>query len=411
MDRRRHSWPQFLPDGQGLLTTVTGAMASQALAVLSFKTGEWHVLVPGLQGLYVSPGYLVYHAAQDRDGQLDAVGFDVETLSVRGSTVSVLGDVFRAANGGAAFFAISQTGTLIFAPGGLARTLVQVDRQGRRTSLIGERRGFRFPRFSPDGKRVAVTVDPRPSQIWVYDLERDSRIPLTKEGHNITPLWAPDGQRVAFAGRGGVKWAAADGSSPPDVLIPWTQPDAQNASPTWWSPDGRTLIFNEQVPTTDYDIWIAPKNEKPRTLVSTSARELGAKVSPDSRWLAYFSNESGRNEVYVRPFPNVNDHKWTISTAGGWSPAWSPDGHELFYMSGSSMWTVTVETRGASFVAGKPQHLFDGPFDTTQVGNFDVSPDGTRFVMVEADPDAKPTKINVVTNWAQEVQRVVRAAH
>jgi serine/threonine-protein kinase len=411
MDARNHSWPQFLPDGRGLLTTVEGVLSSAALASLSFESGEWHVLGPGSQAQYLSAGYLVYHAAQVREGQLDAMPFDLNTFTVRGMPVSVLDGAFRAANGGAAFFAVARTGMLIFAPGGFARRLVRVDLQGHRVPLTDDRRGFRFPKFSPDGRKVAVTIDPRPSQIWVYDLDRGSRIPLTTEGHNLTPLWTADGQRVAFSGSGGISWRAADGSSPAEPLIPKRQPDVANINPTSWSADGRFLFFHEQIPGTDFNIWVAPRGEAPRVLIATTARDLAGTLSPDGRWLAYYSNESGRPEVYVRPFPNVNDHRWTVSTSGGWTPRWSPDGRQLFYMNGASMLVVHVETQGADFVGGKPQFLFDGPFDTTQDMNVDIAPDGRSFVMVEADPDAKPTKINVILNWSEDVARIVRGAH
>ncbi len=304
--------------------------------------------------------------------------------------------------GSAALFAVAaQAGTLIFAPGGFARALVQVDRRGRRIPISDERLGFRFPRFSPDGRKVAVTIDPRPSQIWVYDLERGSRIPLATNG--LTPLWTPDGQRIAFSTRAAIDWRAADGSRPAQQLLA----REHAANPTSWSPDGRFLIFQEDAPPTRYDIWVAPLGGRPQPLVSTHGNDVGGKFSPDGRWLAYYSNESGRNEVYVRPFPNVNEQKWTVSTTGGQTPVWSPDGRELFYMNGTAMMAVPIDTRGRRLVAGKPQFLFDGPYDTTQDMNFDISPDGRRFVMVEADPDAKPTRFQIILNWTKELSQLV----
>ncbi len=416
MDARDHSWPQFLPDGRGLLTTVGPGLIEEgvpSVAVLLLSTGDWHVLGPGSQAQYLSSGYLIYHAPHVREGELDAVPFDVETATFRGAPVSVLDGVFRAAAGGAAFFAVAQTGALVFAPGGFSRALVQVDRSGRRTSLSDERLGYRFPRFSPDGRKVAVTIDPRPSQIWVYDIERGSRIPLATNG--ITPLWTLDGQRIAFSSRGGIYWRAADGSSESEQLLASDHVrnlagvaiNPSGLNPTSWTPDGRLLVFQEDDPASGYDIWVAPRDGDPRSLVSTTGVDIGGKLSPDGKWLAYYSNESGRNEVYVRPFPNVNEQKWTVSTAGGQTPVWSPDGRELFFMNGTAMMSVDVETRGPGFLAGKPQFLFDGPFDTTQDLNFDISPDGTHFVMVEADPDAKPTRLQIVLNWSAELNRLV----
>jgi serine/threonine-protein kinase len=346
----------------------------------------------------------VYHAANVREGELHAAPFDADTLTFRGAPVAVLDGVFRSANGGAAFFVMSQTGTLLFAPGGFGRTLVQVDRRGRRTALTDDRLGFRFPRVSPDGRKVAVTIDPRPSQIWVYDIEQGSRIPLATEGHNLTPVWTPDGQRVAFSCPRVLCWRSADGSREEEQLL---NREYQSVNPTSWSADGRLLIFQEELPASKYDIWVAPRGEDPRRLVSTPGKDIGGKLSPDARWLAYYSDESGREEVYVRPFPDVNAQRWTVSTTGGWSPVWSPDGRELFYVNGAAMMAVAVEVQGTYFVAGKPQLLFDGPFDATQDMNFDISPDGTYFVMVVADPDARPTRVNVVLNWHEELKRLV----
>jgi serine/threonine-protein kinase len=408
IDGRNHIWPRFLPDGRGLLSTVDTAPGVWSVAILSFKTRQWRVLTQGSQAEYLNPGYLVYHAEHIKEGQINAVRFDLDALDVRGAPVSVLEGAFRAANVGGAFFAVAQNGTLIFAPGGFARTLVRVDRHGRRTPLFEERRGFRFPRFSPDGHKIAVSVDPRPSQVWVYDLEHGSRIPLTDTGNNLTPMWTHDGLRVAFGATKEIQWRPADASRPAESLIGGSQSDAVNVSPLSWSIDGRMLIFQQQVPGTDFDVWLAPRGERPRPLLRTRARELGAKLSPDNKWLAYYSDESGRQEVYVRPFPNVDEQKWTISSAGGSSPVWSPHGGELFYMNGTAMMMVPVET-APRFSNRTPQLLFDGPFDATQDQNFDVDPDGVHFVMVEADPDAKPTKINVVLNWSQDLRRLVGA--
>jgi serine/threonine-protein kinase len=404
MDARRHTWPQYLPDGSGLLSTVD----LSTLVVFSFATRRWRELLPGSQAQYLAAGYLAFHAAQEREGQLNVVPFDIDSLSVLGPPVSVLDGAFRSANSGAAFFAVTPTGTLAFAPGGYARTLVRVDRQGRRAPLVDDRRGFRFPRVSPDGRRVAVTIDPRPSQIWIYDLERGTGIPLATRGHSITPTWTPDGQRITYSGDGGIQWAAADGGEQPSPLIV-APPGAANIGGASWPTDEQAIVFHQELGAAGYDIWIARAGEEPRRLVSSPGRQLAGRLSPDSRWLAYESDESGRNEVYVRPFPNVDEQRWTISTAGGWTPVWAPDGRQIFYMNGASVMAAAVTTEGGTFAAGKPEMLFDGPFDTTQNNNFDVFPDGEHFLMVETDPDASPTKINLVQHWADEVVRIAES--
>ncbi len=406
IDGRHHTWPQYLPDGSGLVSTVD----FHTLVVLSFATRRWRELLPGSQPLYLDAGYLVFHADRVREGQIDAVPFDIATLTLRGPPFPVLDSVFRSASSGAVFFAIARTGTMAFTPGGYARTLVRVNRQGRRSPLVEQRRGFRYPRVSPDGQRVAVTIDPRPSQIWVYDLQRGTGIPLTSQSHNIAPTWTRDGQRVVFStSPTKLFWAAADGRDQPSVLLAPTGPDVQNIGPASWSSDG-TLVFEQEFPATSADIWTTRPGEPPTPLIASPAAELNARLSPDSRWIAYESNESGRQEVYVRPFPNVNEQRIALSTAGGSTPVWAPDGREIFYMSGTTLMSVAVTTDGGTFVAGKPEMLFDGPFDTTQSDNFDVFPDGNHFVMIETDPGASRDKINLVQNWADEVARIAQSA-
>jgi serine/threonine-protein kinase len=402
MDQKDLSWPQFMPDGRGLLVTVgrTGSVQTE-IAVLSLATGDWRVLGRGSQAQFLPPGHLIYHAHSVREGELHALAFDAETLSPRGAPVSVLDGVFRAPDAGAVYFAVAQNGTLTFTPGGYARSLVLVDRHGRRTPLLDERSGFRHPAVSPDGQRVAVTIDPRPSQIWVYDVARKSRLALATDDHNLSPLWSQDGRRILYTSGGppDIFSRAADAGTPAERLLTREGPQY----PTAWTADGQ-LIFHDGVPN-GYDIWILPPGGTPRPLIVTAASELGARLSPDGRWLAYHSNESGRFEVYVRPFPNVNDGKWTISTSGGQQAQWSRDSGELFYAIGSSIMSVRVGSRGSALDAGRPELLFSGPFDTSYT-NYTMSHDGTRFVMIEVDPEARPTFLHVVMNWATEVERL-----
>jgi Tol biopolymer transport system component len=290
---------------------------------------------------------------------------------------------------------------LIFTPGGYARTLVRVDRHGRRSPILDDHLGFRNPGLSPDADRVVVTIDPRPSQIWVYDLARKTRSALATDTHSLTPVWTPDGKRIAYASGGpsDIFWRAADAGSPAERLLE----RAGSQFPTSWSSDGQLLIFNDGAPNA-YDIWMLPLHGQPRPVLATPASEFGGQLSPDGRWLAYHSNESGRLEVYVRPFPRVSEGKWTISTAGGQRPLWSSDGTELFYAADSAIMRVAVDARGSRFAAAPPELLFTGPFDPSYT-SYALSKDGAGFVMVEVDPNARPTQLNVVLNWAEEVKR------
>jgi Tol biopolymer transport system component len=371
--------------------------------VLAIQTGKWHRLGPGSQAQYLPSGHLLFHAPAVREGELHAVPFDAESLRLQGTPVAVIATVFRAQNGGGLYFAAAQNGTLTFTPGGYARTLVRVDRHGRRTPLVDERRGFRHPEISPDGRSVAVTVDPRPSQVWVYDLTRRSGIPLATNGHSLGPVWSPDGRRITYSSDLDIFSRAADASDEAERLL--GREGAQYA--TSWSPDGQLLLFDHAAIATQNssDIWVLTRQGSARPLLATPYEERGARVSPDGRWLAYHSDESGRLEVYVRPFPNVSARKAMVSTGGGRRPVWSSNGRELFYASGSALMRVAVNTRDGAFSAGPPELLFSGPFDLATT-DFSVTPDDNHFIMVESDPNARPTLLHVVLNWTEELTRL-----
>jgi len=395
----RVTWPHFLPDGRTLIATVFEPRTGESLTAVSLATGAWQPIGRGSQAQFLPSGHLVFHAPHLREGELQAVGFDVERLAFRGEPVSVLDGVFRSENNGGAHFAVAPSGHLVFGRGGWARTVVRVDRYGRRTPLLDERRGYRLPRISPDGRRLAVAIDPRPSQLWVYDLIRRTGIQIADA---LGSAWMPDSQRVTFAYRGDIYWRRADGGAPAERLFARDGPDGPND----WSPDGQVLVFADQT-TNRFDIWMWPRGGEPRALVATPAHELTARLSPDGRWLAYQSDESGRQEIYVHPFPNVDDGKWLVSRGGGLSPAWSRNGRELFYLNGSTLVAVPIQPGRTPAVleVGDPIALFDGPFDMG-ANNFDVFPDGT-FVMVEADPSARHAQIDVVLNWQEELKQRV----
>ena len=204
-DSRSFAWPSFLPDGRALLTTLDYSTRDPQAAVLSLESGGWQLLGDGGHARYVPPGYLVYH--DETRGGLQAVGFDADRLELVGSPVSVIDSVYRAPSGGAPFFELSLTGSLVYLAGGLDRSLMWVDRRGGSSAAIDERRGFRFPALSPDGTKIAVSIDPRPSELWVYNLERGTRVHVAGGTHQVrggssalSPLWSPDGGRLVFTG-------------------------------------------------------------------------------------------------------------------------------------------------------------------------------------------------------------------
>ena len=359
--------------------------------MLSFTTNEWQLLGRGNQARYLDSGHLLYHVS---DGEMHAVGFDLDTLTMRGAPTPVLDGVYRGQNGGAVYMEVSNTGTLVFAPGAFAHSLVVFDRQGRQVWISDDRRGFRHPRFSPDRQRIAVAIDPRPSEIWIYDLERGSRTSFATDAHSLSPVWTPDGQRISYTRSGSTYWKSADGSGPSEELL-------ADRNLLGWSPDERLRLFQTERAQSGFDIGISDIDGTSRFLLEEDPNEQGGVLSKDGRWLAYHSDESGRFEVYVRPFPDVQAGKWTISTDGGWAPTWTETGDELFYMSRTSLMTVPVDTRSDTFTAGFPELLFEGP-TAADSRDHDVTPDGSRVVMVVPNPDLSPSRINVVLNWVEE---------
>jgi Tol biopolymer transport system component len=256
-----------------------------------------------------------------------------------------------------------------------------------------------------------VGITEQETQVWLYDLSREPLTRFTFEGQqNANAVWTPDGKRIAIqSNREGplnIFWQQADGSG---RLEPLTTSEYNNF-PMSWSPDGQLLAFVEVNPTTGYDIWVLRLGDrKAQPFLRTPFNESAPRFSPDGRWLAYISNESGRWEIYVQPYPGPGG-KWQISTEGGTEPMWNPKGRELFYRSGEKMMAVDIATQ-PSFAAGKPRVLFEGRYNPAPgTGtNYDVSPDGQRFLMIKPSEQAQaaPTQINVVLNWFEELKRRV----
>ena len=265
---------------------------------------------------------------------------------------------------------------------------------------------YSFPHISPDGSKVAVDQN---NQVWVYELARDTMTRFTFEGStNNGPLWTPDGSRITFMsnkdGPLSVFWQKADGSGGLEKLTS----SEYIRGPTSWLADGQRLSFVELNPTTGYDIWVLDmKDRKAVPFLRTPFNEVGW-FSPDGRWMAYMSNESGRSEVYVQPYPGPGG-KWQISTDGGMDPRWSANGRVLTYRNGDKMMEVDITTQPA-FLAGKPKMLFEGPYVPPSPNNsyYDVSANGQRFLMLKPTEQAQAaTQIVVVQNWFEELKQKV----
>jgi Tol biopolymer transport system component len=409
-----HRWPEFLPGGKAILFAAgdnTNYFTNAQVVVQTVATGNRRNLGQGGTNPHYAPsGHLIYA----QGGSLMAVPFDPQGLTLSGAAVPVVEGVAQSVSSGAAQYSISATGSLVYVPGGVQSTqskLVWVSRNGVERPVAAPVRAYLGPRISPEGRRVAVAILEQEAQVWQYDLSRETLTPFTFEGdNNVAPNWTPDGKRITFIsnrdGPQNIYWQLADGSGGLERL----STSQYTQVPMSWSPDGQLLSFLEVNPATGYDIWILRLSDrKELPFVKTPFNESVPRFSHDGRWLVYVSNESGRYEVYVQPYPGPGG-KWQISTDGGTEPAWNPHGRELFYRSGNRLMAVDITTQ-PGFAAGKPRMLFEGQYRPTPLTNpnYDVSPDGQRFLMVkpgEQEQEA-PTQINVVLNWFEELNQKV----
>jgi len=410
-----HRWPEILPGGRAVLFAVVKGSGSEnhEIAVLSLETGEQTILVSGGSNPHyaAATGHLVYGV----DRTLRAVRFDLAALEVTGDPVPVLDSVITKASG-AASFAFSSDGSLVYVPSTATVSpresrVVWVSRNGTELApVVGQTLvDPRYPRLSPDGRRLALACDPTDEKrIWIYDLEGHPGKPLTLEGDSAHPLWSPDGTRIAFSsarnGASSLFSVPSDGSTlDPEPLL--TGPVAR--VPTDWSPDGGELIFSEDRPETAGDVLTLAidGDRESRVLFGTSSRERGARLSPDGGWLAFESNVTGRDEIWVAPYPGPGA-PIRISPYGGTEPVWSRDGRELFYLNGDTMMAVAVQGE-PELRFGAPDELFNGPYFHSYRPSYDVAPDG-RFIMIQRDTAGEHSEtassVVVILNWFNELE-------
>jgi len=418
-------WPLVLPGSKAVLFTSNTHLLGHDdadIVVYSMASRQRKTVVHGgFHARYLPSGHVVYM----HEGTLFAVPFDLNRLEVTGPPAPIFEGVFATAGNGGAQFSFSDTGNLVYVAVGGAQgvSIYWMDREGKFTPLRETPGNYNNPVFSPDGKRLALDInDGRKKDIWVYEWERDTLTRLTFGGEsNTNPVWTPDGQRIAYSSReksGAINlwWIRADGAGNAQRL-------AESKNTQWarsWRPDGKVLAFSElKLSTRSGDIMTLPiegdeksgwKPGEPKPFVNILFNEGAPAFSPDGRWLAYQSDESGSLQVYVRPFPGPGG-KWQISTGGGVIPKWSRNGKELFYRTADSkIMVVTYAASGDSFHADKPQLWSPGQFTDRGFGfyNFDLHPDGKRFAVLKAPGTEQADAVNKVSfvfNFFNEIRR------
>jgi serine/threonine-protein kinase len=417
-----HRWPQFLPGGKAVLFTSHTSQANldeAVLEVVKLDTGERTIVHRGgSYGRYVPSGHIVYL----QHNTLFAVPFDLDRLAVVGPAAPAVQNILAGA-AGAAHFSFASTGLLAYRQGVVdvpVHPIVWVDRAGRSTTLLAEQGTYANPRLSPDGKRLSMTVlKNRNWDIWVYDIERRVSTRLTFDDHPETEqVWSPDGLELVYTaeeanGTQTVYRKRADGSGNAVPII-------SNKTGLWvqaWSPDGRTLAVTGGANANDIGI-VSLTGEKPEVnwILNSRFSESDPAISPDGRWMAYSSNESGQTEVYVRQYPSGSG-RWQVSHGGGGFPRWSATGRELFYRSSDGLSVAAIEPMGESLRTGTPEKVFTGQFvggvegmraNPYVFGDFAVAPDGLRFVMFPKAADnesATAGMLTLVSNWFEDLAR------
>jgi serine/threonine-protein kinase len=432
-----YTLPSAIPDRRGILFTIrqrspfvagkerrsVADSANIQVAVVDRATGRHKTLIRGASAAeYARSGHLLYAMA----GTVFAVRFDVDRLEVRGDPAPVAQDVQMATNYVAANYAVSHEGTLVYVPAASRRrSLVWVDRTGNEIPVEAPAAAYHYIKLSPDGRRAALEIREE-QDIFVWDFRLKTMTKLTFDpSMDCIPAWTPDGRWVLFTStRNGVANLYAQAFDGTGEVRRLTTADTAHFVNSV-TPDGTHVLAAQWSPKTAYDIIHFPLKGLPQssevnsnalaaeTLVQTPGIDYAAMISPDGRFLAYLSHESGRQEIYVRPYPRASDGRWQVSPNGGTAPVWGRDGKELFYLSSANtLMSVKVNASSKTFSAGNPTKVLDATYTTpAEFGTYDVSPDG-RFLMMKetgpAEPDAAPANIIVVLNWFEELKATVK---
>lgn len=405
---RTQYWPHFLPDGTHFLYNSDHEQASQdGVYVGSLNGGASRKLFGGdTKAMYAGAGYLMFN----QGGTLYAQAFDPGRAELQGDPLLVADHLLTFGTSAGANFSVSSNGVLAYRTGaaGVDFQMAWYDRSGNRVSSIGALGEFSNPAISPDERWLAISQTDRQTDtrdLWLYDLKRGTSTRLTFDpAEDLNASFSPDGLRIAFtSSRKGARdlyIVDASGTRQPEVILQSSQPKNLEQ----WSPDGKYLLYNAQLPDTPSDLYLVSVagDRKPMPVFTSPFTEDMARISPNGRWIAYRSQESGVSEVYVQSFAPGSEaprKKWRISPDGGLEPQWRSDGKELFYLRDGTLMAVDVQTEGPEFEAGLPKPLFDKFLPTIRRNRFVASRDGQRFFMIAQSEDQVSSETHVVLNW------------
>jgi len=405
-----HWWPQILPDGDHVLFTAYRTPIERAtIEVLSISSGKREVVFTGgVFGFYVPTGHLLYAVGET----IRAVPFDLDRLAVTGAALPVVDSVAMNPTDGAAAFDVSENGTLAYLPVSSYITeteLVLVDRRGNESRALPATDRYDHPRLSPEGGRIAVDIRSANSlgDIWVFQIGRSGGLRLTAEGgRDFGAEWTPDGRELIYSSEHpffDLYRRAADASRPAEPLLT----GGFDRYPGSVSPDGRLFAFSLAVPGAG-ELWTVQLRgpAAPARYFANGFNLAHPTLSPDGRWMAYDSDESGRIEVYAQSYPNPSLKRWKVSPGNGSEPMWTRGGRELVYRKGDSVMAVSVDLENGR--SGPPKALFGGPYPDspgwTRPRSYDVSRDGERFLMTKLPAEERRPRIAVVLNWFAELR-------
>jgi serine/threonine-protein kinase len=414
-----HLFPHMLPDGKTVLFTVAaqaGELNSYRLALFSFGDEDYRIILDeeGYNGVYSSSGHIIF----GRSNRLMGVAFDLKSLSVSGGvSTPILNDVQTGITGSMSY-ALSKEGTITYVPNitaeGELRSVLNVDLSGNPTDFFDLKKHFSYARYSPDGKYVGfILQEENVENIWIYQIEGGAINQLTfyKQDGVRFFAWSPDSKNIAYGTKAedatnSIYVRRIDGTGTAHKV--YTSPASEHIYVTDWSRDGDKLLFDQQISPTGFDIFVYSFQDSIfKPLITTPELDVDPSFSPNGKWLLFISRESGKNEIYVRPFPAITEGVWKISDNGGVDPVWSPDGNKIYYRNENEMYSVEVTTTD-KFSKGNPKKIFEGNYFLPRGRRWDIHPSGERFIMIQA-PELGPQeqKIFVIQNFSEELNRLV----